>query len=138
MAAPVFVHGKLGTVSLNGSLFAALSINFQEATTLTDITYTVAGGATAQIMLPGYKKASGSITFVYDTANQPSLSPYDMRPAQGINPSPLTAIFYPEGTKPWTCSIYPESLQFTTGPTTGPVNCTMAFQSTGAITEPTS
>jgi hypothetical protein len=86
-------------------------------------------------MLPGYKRITGSVSFVYDTANQPTISPFDLRPG---NATAIPAVFYPEGTKPWACSIFPESIQFTTGPTAGAVKCSMSFQSTGAITEPTS
>ena len=141
MAAPVFVHGKQGTVSFGGSLFNALSISFEETTQLEDITYSQ-GLATQQVMLPGYRKASGSVTFVYDTANQPTISPFDLRPTANVPPVPILAIFYPDGTKPWSCYIFSERLGFTTGPQAGAVKCNMSFQSTYyngiGITEPTS
>lgn len=136
MAAPVYVHGKSGTVSLNGSLFNALTINFREQTTLEDITYSQSGGATAQVVIPGYVRGSGSISFVYDTANQPTIAPFDLRP--GRTNTAIAAIFYPEGTKPFTASIFPESLEFTTGPQAGAVKCSLGFQTSGAITEPSS
>lgn len=135
MAAPVFVHGLKGTVSINANLFNALTIDFSETTTLEDITYTQSGGATYAIKLPGYISGSGTINFVYDTANQPTIAPYDMRPSRA---TPLALIVYPEGTKPFACNAWPSSLQFTTGPTAGAVKCSMAFESTGTITEPSS
>lgn len=138
MAAPVFVHGKQGTVSFNGTLFNCLSINFEEQTQLEDITYSTSGSATAQVMLPGYRKGSGQVVFIYDTANQPTIAPFDLRPTATVPPTPISAIFYPDGTKPWACSIYAERLGFATGPQAGAVKTTMAFQSTGPITEPTS
>ena len=138
MAAPVFVHGKQGLVTFNGSSFAAMTINFKEHTSLEDITYTVSGSATAQVMLPGYRKGTGSVNFIYDTANQPTISPFDLRPTATVPPTPISAIFYPDGTKPWACSIYAEELGFTTGPHAGAVKATMSFQSTGPITEPSS
>ena len=138
MATPVFVHGKQGTVTFNGNQFAAMTINFKEHTSLEDITYTVAGYATAQVMLPGYRKGTGSVNFIYDTANQPTISPFDLRPTATVPPVPIAAIFSPDGTKSWSCNIYSEELGFTTGPHAGAVKCTMSFQSTGPITEPSS
>lgn len=138
MATPVWVHGKQGTVSFNGNLFNALSITFEETTQLEDITYSVSGSATSRVVLPGYRQGSGSVTFVYDTANQPTIAPFDLRPTATVPPVPIAAIFYPDGTKPWACNVYTERLGFATGPQSGAVKCTAAFQSTGAITEPTS
>lgn len=138
MATPVWVHGKQGTVSFNGNLFNALTINFEEVTQLEDITYSVAGSATAAVKLPGYRSGSGSVTFIYDTANQPTIAPFDLRPTATVPPVPITAIFYPDGTKPWSCSIYSSRLGFATGPQAGAVKANMTFETTGPITEPTS
>ena len=80
MAAPIFIHGKTGLFSFNGTLFNALDITFEETTTVEDITYTVSGSATYQTVIPGYRKGACTVTFVYDTANQPCISPFDMRP----------------------------------------------------------
>ncbi len=134
--ANTFVHGKLGTVSFNGNLFAGLTINFREQTTLEDITYSKAGGAAYQIVIPGYTRGSGSVSFVYDTANQPTIAPFDFRP--GRSNTPIAAIFYPEGTKAFSASIFPESLEFTTGPQAGAVKCNLGFQTTDTITESSS
>jgi hypothetical protein len=143
LATPVFVHGKSGTFSWGTNLFNALSINFEESTTLEDITYSQAGGAATQVVLPGYRKAGGSVTFIYDTANQPTVSPYDMRPWPTNAPAvPVLCTFSPDGTKSWQCYVFSERLGFTTGPQAGAVKCTMAFQATFyngvGITEPAS
>lgn len=135
MATPIFIHGLKGTVSLNGNLFNALTIDFEESTTLEDITYTQAGGATYAVKIPGYISGSGSVNFIYDTANQPTISPYDMRPGRS---TPIAFIVYPDGTKPFSCNVWPSALRFTTGPTAGAVKCSMTYESTGAITEPNS
>ncbi len=135
MATPVFVHGKKGTVSLNGAQYACLTIDFEESTTLEDITYSKSGGAQYAIKIPGYISGSGTLNFVYDTANQPSIAPNDMRPG---NATPIAMIVYPEGTKPFAFSAFPSSLGFTTGPQAGAVKCRMSFESTDTITEPTS
>lgn len=132
-ATPNFIHGKLGTISLNSNLFNAEQFDFTESTTLDDITYTVSGGATSKILLPGYNWAVGTITFVYDTNNQPTIAPYDMVPGQL-----LTLILYPDGTKPYSFSAYSGSFRFASGPKAGTVRCTTNFESTGAITHPSS
>jgi hypothetical protein len=138
MATPVWVHGKQGTVSINGNLFNCLTINFEETTQLEDITYSVAGSATARVVLPGYRMGSGTLTFIYDTANQPTIAPFALQPTATVPPVSIPVIFYPDGTKPFATSMYTERLGFTTGPQAGAVKCTVSFQTTGPITEPTS
>lgn len=134
MATPNFAQGWKGTISINGTLFNALQYSFTETTDLEDITYTQASGATAQVLLPGYKKVNGTISFVYDTANQPTISPFDMRAG-----TLMTLILYPEGTKPYSFQAYSGQFEFSSGPQAGTsVKCSTNFSSTGAITEPTS
>lgn len=134
MAAPNFAQGWKGTVSINGNLFNTLQYTFSETADLEDITYTVAGGATYAVLLPGYRKASGTLTFVYDTANQPTISPFDMRAG-----TLMTLILYPEGTKPFSGSAYSSEFSFASGPQAGvSVKCTCNYQTTGTFTEPTS
>lgn len=133
VATPQFIHGKLGTVSLNGTLFNALQFSFSESVDLEDITYSTAGGATSQVMLPGYRKASGTISFVYDVANPPTVSPQNM-----IAGTLLTLVLYPEGTKAYSFQAYSGTFEWSSGPQAGAVKCTTTFQSTGTITEPTS
>lgn len=130
---PQFVHGKLGTVSLNGNMFTALQFSFNESVDLEDITYTMAGGATSQVMIPGYRKASGQISFVYDIANPPTIDPQKM-----IAGTFLTLTLYPEGTKPYSFGAYAGTFEWASGPQAGAVKCTTTFQSSGPITEPTS
>ncbi len=134
MAAPVFSQAWKGLISIGGSNFNALNIMFEESTDLEDITYTVAGGATFAILLAGYQKGKGSLDFVYDIANQPTISPFDMRAG-----TLLSIIMYPEGTKPYTLTAYSESFNWKSGPQSGvSVKCTVNFQTTGAFTMPAS
>lgn len=134
MAAPDFAQGWKGTVSIAGNLFNALQYDFTETTPLEDITYTQAGGATCAIKLPGYKSASGTITFVYDRANQPTVAPSDLRAG-----TLLVLVLYPEGTKPFSCSAYSGSFTFSSGPQAGvSVKCSTSWESTGPIIEPAS
>lgn len=132
MAANVFVHGKLGTITLGGTAFAAEQFTYQEETTLDDITYTLAGGASFQVILPGYNKASGTITFNYDSGNQPNISPQNMVPG-----TLMALVLSPDGTRNYSFNAYSGSFQFGTGPKNGPVTCSTTFQSSGTITRPT-
>ena len=130
---PNFISGRLGTISINSNLFFSEQYDFEEATTLDDITYTIAGGATFKILLPQYNWATGTITFVYDTANQPTIAPFDMRAG-----TLMALILYPDGTKPYTFNAYSGNFRWASGPKAGTVRCTTRFESTGAITFPTS
>lgn len=133
MSTPNFINGKEGTVSINGSLFNAEQFEFEEETPLDDITYSQTGGANYKVLLPGYNSAKGTISFVYDTNNQPTIAPYDMVPG-----TLMALILYPDGTKPYAFSAYSGRFRFSSGPKAGTVRCTTSFESTGAITHPTS
>ena len=134
MATPNFAQAFKTLVTINSNNFNVLTIDFDESSDLEDITYTQAGGATFAIMLPGYKKGKGTLTFVYDAANQPTISPFDIRSGTLI-----TVTAYPEGTKPWAFSAYTGRLSWRGGPQAGvSVKCTSEFQTTGSFTEPTS
>jgi len=129
-----FVHGKLGLVSIGGTNFATLQFSFREfLSDLSDITYTVAGGATYGVKIPGYNMCSGTLTFIYDTLNQPVLSPQNMIPGTS-----MSLILYPDGTKPYTITAYSAEFNFASGPKSGPVNCTANFESTGSYSRPAS
>jgi hypothetical protein len=135
MATPNFIHGKLGTISLGGSLFNAESFEFVETAPLEDITYSRSGGASYADKIPGYSSVSGTITFVYDTNNQPVISPYNMLPQQS---SPAAMILYPDGTKAYSFNAYFGTLRWSSGPKAGACRCTATFESTGTVTHPSS
>ena len=129
-----FVHGKLSTVQIGGGYFAALTCDYNEdLSDLTDITYTQTGGATWAILLPGYNKAAGSLSFVYDTLNQPVLTPQNMIP--GVL---MTLVFSPDNTKFYSMTAYSAGLKIAGGPRTGPTACTGNWQSSGVVTRPAS
>ena len=125
MAAPVFVHGLKGTASLNGSLFNCLSIDYEESVSNEDITFTTSGGATQKSVLPGYVSRTVSLSFVYDTANQPVLSPFNLQAGQ-----PVSCIITPEGSKPYTFVAIGNKLGFKTGPQGGAVKCNWSADGT--------
>lgn len=130
---PNFISGRLGTISINGNLFNAEQFDIEEATTLDDITYTIAGGVTYKVLLPQYNWVTGTITFVYDTANQPTIAPLDMIPGQL-----MALILYPDGTKPYSFNAYSGNFRFASGPKAGTVRCTTRYESTGLVSHPTS
>lgn len=131
MASPVFVHGKDGTVTVGGNLFNVTKFTYKEQNHTADITHS--GAAGYQVLLKGVTMASGTLTFVYDTANQPTVSPYDMTTG-----TTLSLILRPEGTKPYTFSAISQELSWDSGPAAGAVNCTVNYSSTGTITRPSS
>lgn len=135
MATPNFIHGKLGLISINATNFFAEQFEFTETVVggNQDITYTVSGGATYQVMLAGYNGVKGTITFIYDTANQPVLSPFNMIPGTS-----MAMILYPDGTKPYTFTALSSEFKWGSGPKYGPVRCSTGFDSTGNVTHPSS
>lgn len=135
MAAPTFAQAWKGTISWGASLFNALQFDYTDTAPLEDITYTQASGATFAVKIPGYRSISGTLTFVYDTSNQPTIAPFDM-----VSRSSTAAIImYPEGTKPFTFSAWVSNFRFSSGPQASvSVHCTADFESTGAVTVPSS
>ncbi len=132
MATPNFIHGKLTTIQIAGTQFAGLTASYNETLSdLTDITYTQASGATFGVFIPGYNFATGTITFVYDTANSPVLSPQNMIPG-----TLMTLVVSPDGTKLYSFNAYSGKFQWTGGPKSGPVMCSTDYTSTGTITRP--
>lgn len=129
-----FVAGYKGTVTIGGTQFAALQFDLTITTPLDDITYTQAGGATWAVKIPGYSSAKGTISFVYDTLNQPVLSPQNMTPG-----TLMTLVLTPEGSKSYSFSAYSGEFSFSSGPQSGiGVKCTTSFESTGTVTLPSS
>ncbi len=134
MATPVFLHGKDSTIQIGGTYFAALTINYDDKLSdLTDITYTKSGGVTFGIFLPGYRFATGTVTFVYDSANQPVLDPQKMIPG-----TLMTIILTPGASKMFSFQAYSGEFQWAGGPRTGPTACSTNWTSNDTITVPTS
>jgi hypothetical protein len=133
--ANAFTHAKLSTFQISGNYYPVLTVKYTEGLSdLSDITYTVQTGATWQVLLPGYNKATIALTFVYDTLNQPVLSPQSMIP--GVL---ATLVFSPDGTKLYSLSAYSESLDIPGGPQVkGPVISSVTLQSSGTVTRPLS
>ncbi len=132
--ANTFTHGRLTTIQIGGTYFAGLTASYKEVTSdMTDISFTVSGGVTFGTFLPGYNYATGTLTFIYDTTNQPVLSPQNMIPG-----TLMTLVISPDGTKLYSFSAYSGEFDWEGGPTAGPVKCSTNYQSTGTITRPSS
>ncbi len=127
-----FIHGKLSTIQIGGTYFAGLNISYDETLSdLTDITWTRSGGATFGNFLPGYNFATGTISFVYDSQNQPVLSPQNMIPG-----TLMVLIISPDGIKPYAMSAWSGKFSWAGGPKQGPTACSTNWTSEGVITRP--
>lgn len=114
--------------------FAVNVFTFQEETTLDDITFTQAGSATFQTVLAGYLKASGTLTFVYDTLNKPFLAPYSI-----VTGTMVAMVLQPDGAGSFTFPTAAiQNFAWGSGPKNGPVSCTINWQSSGSYTRPSS
>jgi hypothetical protein len=129
--ANTFIHGKLVAVQLTGTYFAALGISWDDALSdLEDITFTVSGGATFGVFLPGYRKATGQIDFVWDSSNVPFSGSINLLPGTLV---PL--VWTPDGTNLFTASVWSRNFTFASnGPTKGPVKASVPFTATGSYT----
>lgn len=128
--ANTFVHGRLSTVQIGGTYFAGLTITYDEKLSdLTDITYTVSGGQTFGVQLPGYNFATGTISFIWDSSNKPLSGAYNMIPG-----TLMALVASPDGSELFTFSAYSGEFTWTGGPTAGPVKVTTSFTSSGTIT----
>ena len=126
-----YIHGKSGTVTIGGNLFNVTQFSFSMNCDLADITHTGANGY--GVVLPGVIRATGQLTFIYDTLNQPTVSPINQTPGQS-----MTLILSPDGTKQFSFTAYSGELSFSSGPQAGAVSVNTSFQSSGTITVPAS
>jgi len=123
-----------GTITINSNDFNALQFDYEEFGDSEDITYSRAGSATYRAILPGYPGVRGQVIYVYDTLNQPTISPLDFRFG-----TLATIVIKPEGTKPFSFTAYLLNFKFSTGPQAGvSVKCTSNFESTSDLVRPTS
>lgn len=130
-ATAAYVHGKDGTVTIGGNLFYVTKFSYGEKNSTADVTHSGASGF--QVKIKGVTSADGTLTFIYDTANQPTVSPYDMSTG-----NTAALILKPEGTKPYSFSAIFETLNWDSGPSAGAVTVTVNYSSIGIITRPAS
>jgi hypothetical protein len=123
-----FAHGKLVAVQLQGTYAAVLGVDWNsQLSDLENITFTVQGGVTYGVFLPGYRIGDATIDFVWDSSN-----------IFAIDAGTLVAlIFTLDGTNLFTVSAWCKHYHIASaGPTKGPVKGTITLQSTGSYTVP--
>lgn len=134
MATPVFVHGKSSTFKISAIGGTPAVVNVEQATWTgevdqDDITHTGASGH--QVIIEGVERASGTIQFVYDSANKNTVSPHNMYAGQRG-----TIVVLPDGTDAFQTDVSFGSFSFSSGPKAGTVRVNVAWKSTAAITTP--
>lgn len=124
-----FVHGKDGKFLIGATDFQVTDFNVDWSVDDEDITHTGAGGS--QVILDGIERLEGTVTFIYDTDNKPTVAPQDLRPRT------IAVIhFKPDGVDDFTASCICLKFSFKSGPKAGAVAVTVNVKSTGAITAP--
>ena len=129
--ANTFIHGYKGTVLLGAQNFAVEKFDVEWSVTAEDITHSQAAGA--QVMLDGIESIKGTLTFVYDTSNKPTVSPNMMKPRTFA-----VVHFKPDGTDDFSCNCLFSNFKFSSGPQAGKVEVSVDVMSSGAITYPLS
>lgn len=137
-ATPQFVHGFRGTVTIGGNLYNVKQFQFTMTNTLADVTHSGAtttynnAPASFRVKIPGITEVSGTLTFTFDSANQPTVTPYLMTPG-----TLLSLVLSPDGTKQYSFSAYTGEYSFRSGAgVNSDVECTVNFESTGVVTVP--
>ena len=129
--ANTFSHGKLVAIQVGGTYFASLGVAWNDQ--LSDrenVTYTVSGGVTFGVFLPGYRIGDATIDFVWDSSNIPLTGAISMLPGTLV-----TLVFTLDGTNLFTISAYSKSFNVpSAGPTKGPVKASVSLQATGSYT----
>lgn len=124
-----FIHGKDGTVAIGATVFVVKQFAFKMSITKEDITHSGADGN--QVLLPGIKSATGTLTFTYDTSNKPTIAPQQMTPG-----TVATLHLKPDGSDDYSFDALFHDFDFKSGPKAGDVECTVEASSTGPITVP--
>lgn len=139
-ATPNFIHGFKGTCTVGGSTFYVKQFQFSMKNTVADVTHS---GATTtynaapvsyRVKIAGITEVSGSLTFTFDSANQPTVTPYIMTPGATV-----ALVLSPDGTKNYSFSAITTGYDFRSGAgVNSDVECSITFESTGVITVPSS
>ena len=129
--ANTFIHGYKGKFLLGTTDFAVTDFNLDWSVDDEDITHTDASGA--QVVIDGIERFEGTINFIYDTTNKPTVSPQQMKPR-----TVATVHLKPDGADDFSASCLCTKFSFKSGPKAGAVAVTVNVKSTGAITYPTS
>lgn len=126
-----FIHGYKGKFLIGTADFAVTDFNLDWSVDDEDITHTDAGGA--QVVIDGIERFEGTINFVYDTSNKPTVAPQQMKPR-----TVATVHLKPDGSDDFSASVLCTRFSFKSGPKAGAVAVAVNVKSTGPITYPTS
>lgn len=129
--ANTFIHGREGKFLIGSTDFAVTDFNLDWSVDDEDITHTGASGA--QVVIDGIERFEGTINFIYDTQNKPTVSPQQMKPR-----TVATVHLKPDGSDDFSASCLCTKFSFKSGPKAGAVAVTVTVKSTGAITYPVS
>ena len=126
-----FIHGYKGKFLIGATDFAVTDFNLDWEVDADDITHTGAGGS--QVVLDGVERFEGTITFIYDTANKPTVAPQQLKPR-------TFAVVHlkPDGTDDFSATVLCSKFSFKSGPKAGAVAVTVNVKSSSAITYPVS
>lgn len=126
-----FVHGYKGKFLIGSTDFAVTDFNLDWEVDADDITHTGAGGS--QVVLDGVERFEGTITFIYDTENKPTVAPQQLRPR-------TFAVVHlkPDGADDFSATVLCYKFSFRSGPKAGAVAVTVNVKSSSAITYPVS
>jgi hypothetical protein len=126
-----FIHGYKGKFLIGSTDFAVTDFNLDWEVDADDITHTGAGGS--QVVLDGVERFEGTITFIYDTSNKPTVAPQQMKPR-------TFAVVHlkPDGADDFSATVLCYKFSFKSGPKAGAVAVTVNVKSSSAITFPVS
>lgn len=124
-----FIHGYKGKFLIDLTDFAVTDFGLDWQVTDEDITHT--GAAGFQVVLDGIESFDGTITFIYDTSNKPTVAPQQLKPR-----TYATVHLKPDGADDFSATVLCTKFSFKSGPKAGAVAVTVNVKSSGAITYP--
>lgn len=126
-----FVSGTKGKFIIGTTDFSVTDFNLDWSVDDEDITHTGANGY--QVVIDNVERFEGTINFIYDTSNKPTVAPQQMKPR-----TYATVHLKPDGSDDFTAPILCTKFSFKSGPKAGAVATTVMVKSTGAISYPNS
>lgn len=126
-----FISGYKGKFLIGSTDFAVTDFGVDWSVDSDDITHTQAAGA--QVVLDSIERFEGTVTFIYDTSNKPTVAPQQMKPR-----TYATVHLKPDGQDDFSALCLCEKFSFKSGPKAGAVAVTVSLKSSGPITSPNS
>lgn len=126
-----FIHGYKGKFLIGSTDFAVTDFNLDWEVDADDVTHTGAGGS--QVVLDGVERFEGTITFIYDASNKPTVAPQQLKPR-----TYAVVHLKPDGADDFSATVLCYKFSFKSGPKAGAVAVTVNVKSSSAITYPVS